>query len=545
MIQLEIWKFLAGLGFFLYGMGQLEVTLKNISGRSVKLFLKKNTDNILKSIAGGAIITGIVQSSSVVALIVLAFVESGIITFRNAMGVILGTNLGTTLDSWLVASVGFKVDILSYSLPVIAISSIGMFFSSKRKKLFSLFGVFFSLGILFLGLGFMKEGALVLVKNFDLKIFTNHGAFVFVLIGFILTTIIQSSSATIAITLTAIHTGVLPFSSATAIVIGAEVGTTIKIVLWGITGSADKKRVAWGNFIYNITTATLSFIFLNQLIYFIVKIIQIKDPLIGLVFFQTSINLISILIFFPFINNLSNWLERKFKDDENNKESFISTELPVLPILATEAFKKEALMLFNKTNLFIKTILKFKKNKENGFIANIKSLTKIDKNNEEEYERIKRTEGDLLEYYYKIQEQNISKNDAVLLLQYLHVVRQTVFAAKAIKDVEHNLKEFGSDTNETLNQYLQIISDDWNEFEIKLNKFIETEDKSKLALQINNELIAIKNSEQSQKQEAMALLKKDKLSEIEASTLLNMNKEIYSSKKSLLSALLEMEVIPI
>jgi phosphate:Na+ symporter len=540
-MQLEIWRFFAGLGFFLYGMGQMEIILKNVSGRSVKLFLNRNTGNLFKSIAGGTIITGIVQSSSVVSLIVLVFVESGIITFKNAMGVILGTNLGTTLSSWLVATVGFNVDILSYSLPVIAVTSIGMFFSSKRKNLFSLFGVFFSLGILFLGLAFMKEGALVLVKNIDLQIFSKYGTIVFVLIGFVLTTIIQSSSATVAITLTALFAGVVTFPLATAVVIGSEVGTTIKIVLWGITGSADKKRVAWGNFIYNITTATLAYIFMNQLIYFIQKIIKIEDPIIGLVFFQSSINLIAILIFMPFLNKLTSWLEGKFIEDKNHPKSFISKELPFLPILVTEAFKKESLTLFNETKHFVKTILEHKKNEETGFLANIKSLTKIDKNNKIAYERIKNSEGDLLEYYYKIQGQNLSKNDTEILFHYVHVVRQTVFAAKAIKDIEHDLIEFEKSTNDALTDYLVSISKDWNEFELKLTDFQKNIEKSTFTNQIENELISIKNSEQNQKNQTMTLLRKDKLNEIEASTMLNVNKEIFSSKKSLLMALREME----
>ena len=130
----DIWQFLAGIGLFLYGMSQLERVLKNISGRSVKLFLQKSTKNLFTAILGGALVTGIVQSSSVVSLVVLAFVEAGVITFRNALGVVFGTNLGTTLGSWLVATLGFKVDILDYAFPIIAVSAIGVFFTTSRKR---------------------------------------------------------------------------------------------------------------------------------------------------------------------------------------------------------------------------------------------------------------------------------------------------------------------------------------------------------------------------------------------------------------------------
>ena len=164
-MMINTWVFLAGLGLFLYGMNLMEQVLKGISGRSFKLFLRKYTRSLPKSIIGGAVITGLVQSSSVVSLIVLAFVESGVISFRNALGVILGSNLGTTFDSWIVASVGFKLDIESYALPTVAITAIGMYFISNRSKVHRYFQLFFALGLLFFGLGLMKDGAEEMIKQ--------------------------------------------------------------------------------------------------------------------------------------------------------------------------------------------------------------------------------------------------------------------------------------------------------------------------------------------------------------------------------------------
>ncbi len=541
MQYLELWKFLAGLGLFLYGMGQLEHVMKNVTGRSFKLFLKKNTQNLFKAIVGGTVVTGIVQSSTVVSLIVLAFVESGIITFRNALGVILGTNLGTTLDSWIVATVGFKLDILSYSLPIIAITATGMFFFEKRQKLYNLLVVFFALGILFLGLGFMKEGALQLVKDFDLKSFTHYGTFVFVIVGFILTTVIQSSSATIAITLTAIYTGVLTFPSAAAIVIGSEVGTTITILLWGMKGSADKKRVAYGNFFYNIFTAGVAYLSLHWLIYFIENIVQVKDPLIGLVFFQTSINILSLLLFIPFLNVFAKWLERKFTTDSSNGRSYISKNLPMLPLLAPDALRNETLNLFKKTLLFNRSILCFEKSTEYGFIQNIKSFTQTATNVEEEYNRLKQTQGDILRYYAQIQENKLDNEEAIIILQYIHAARQSVFAAKAIKDIHHNLKEFESSANDSLYRQRAIISDEWNEFDTELIHLINLSDKKELTLEFDKRLNAALAQEEKHNGEVFTKLKKNYLNEVEGSTLMNVYRELLSCKKSLLAALNNLE----
>lgn len=539
MGNLEIWKFLAGLGFFLYGMSQLEAVLKNVSSRSFKLFLKRNTQSLFKAVFGGAVITGIVQSSSVVSLIVLAFVESGVITFRNALGVILGTNLGTTLDSWIVATIGFKLNILDYSLPVIAITAIGMFFFEKRKNLSNLLSIFFALGILFLGLGFMKEGALQLVKDFDIKSFTHYSTFVFVIIGFILTTIIQSSSATIAITLTAIYAGVLTFPSAAAIVIGAEVGTTIKILLWGMKGSADKKRVAWGNFIYNIFTASIAFIFLHWLIYFIENIFQIDDPLIGLVFFQTSINILSILLFIPFLNVFSKWLETKFVTESSNTNgnSYIGKNLPLLPVLATDTLRNETANLLKKTLLFNKNILCYENPSSKGLLGNIKSLTRAYTNMDEEYDRLKQTEGDILGYYASIRENNLGKENATLMLQYVNAVRQSVYAAKAIKDIAHNFKDFDASANDILHQQCAIILNEWSAFDDTLNELLNLSYKSDVSLEIEKLTTNALAQEEMRKSEVISQLKSNQLTEVEASTLMNVHRELLSCKKSLLSAL--------
>lgn len=537
MFNTEIWKFLAGLGFFIYGMSQLETVLKNSSGRSFKLFLKRNTQNLFKSILGAAFITGIVQSSSVVSLVVLAFVESGIITFRNALGVILGTNLGTTLDSWIVATLGFKFNVLSYSMPVIAITTIGMFFFEKRRNLRNLLAVFFALGILFLGLGLMKEGALALVKDFDIKTFAHYNTFIFVIIGFILTTIIQSSSATIAITLTAIYAGIITFPLAAAIVIGSEIGTTIKILLWGMKGSSEKKRVALGNFMYNIFTASLAFIFLKVIIYFIEEIISIDDPLIGLVFFQTLINIISIILFIPFLNSFAKWLENKFLSERYNDNSYISKDLPELPVIAADIIKNETLNLLNKTRLFIKSILLFDKETSDGLLGNLKTLTRTYKNTGEEYNKLKQTEGDILAYHASIQQNNLSKNDAALMLQYVNAVRQTIYAAKAIKDIEHNINDFEASANDNLHLQSSLIGTEWVEFDLKLAKIIDSPKNKDNHLDIEELLSDAITHEETRKTKVMLHLKNDELTEVEASTLMNVHHELLSCKKSLLVSL--------
>ena len=532
MNSIEIWKFIAGLGFFLYGMGLLELVLKNNSSRSVKLFLKRNTQSLFKSITGGALITGLVQSSSVVSLIVLAFVESGIITFKNALGVILGTNLGTTLDSWIVASIGFKFDMLNFSFPIIGISSLGLFIFEKKKSLKAIFSILLALGILFLGLSYMKESALVLVKAFDIASYTNYGILVFVLIGFVITTIIQSSSATIAITLTALYSGALGFSDAAAVVIGSEVGTSIKILLWGMKGGADKKRVAWSNFYYNIFTTLIALLLLKWLVYFIENIMHINNNLIGLVFFQTSINIISIILFIPFIRVFTKWMEKKFLENDRSNLTYFSLKPPLVSVMVADSIKGEAETLFKKTLEFIQSILVHHQNKD------LSLLEKINENSTEkietEYIKLKQTEGDILDYFTNLDKDDLVEVDLNQIHNAIHAIRSMIYAAKSVHDIFHNLIEFNSSAHDLLHSQINEIQTSWLSFQKEINiiwaeSLIPTDTIDKLVEQIN----------QHEKEDNLLIMKElrnDQLSEFDSSTLLNVHREIISSKKALLTA---------
>lgn len=537
MHTIGLWGFFAGLGLFIFGMSNLEKVLKNYSGRSLKLFLRRNTKNVFKAIAGGAIVTGLVQSSSVISLLVLAFVEAGIFSFSNAMGIILGTNIGTTLDSWVIATLGFKYNIQNYVLPLIAISTISMFVLRNRKKIYNIFSLIFSISIIFLGLSMMKENAMQIVLNIDLKQYLNLGIYIFILIGFVITTIIQSSSATIALALTSIYAGVLNFNHAAAIVIGSEVGTTIKILLWGTTGTIEKRRVAIGNFIFNIFTSIIAIFLLNNLIYIIFDIIKIKDPLIGLVFFQTFINFISVIIFIPFLKIFTQFLLKNIKEEDLNNYSFISTKLPVEPMLAEFYFRIETQKLFDKTLNFISKVMKNSET-EGGFIENIKSFARSDQKIEEEYKKLKHSEGDLLNYFSKINNVSLTADESSAFFQYIRAVRKLIYAAKSIKDINHDLVEFSASANDYMHNQCKTIEKEWIDFEEIIKNLFKSENKNNYnneAEKLENEAEILQNL---QKTEVLNLIKNNLIGEVEASTLLNVQREILSCKKSLLNAAL-------
>ena len=242
-----------------------EESLKNLSGRSFKLFLKRITKNKIGAVAGGVIITGILQSSSMVTLMLLAFVGAGVFSMRNAMAIILGANLGTTVNSWLIVSLGFKVNIEVIAYPAICLGGIFLILFGNRKSMKYLAYFLFGFGLLFIGLSFMKTAMESQVQDFDFSKYVEMPKVIFILISFLITLIVQSSSVTMALTLSALHAGAISFPIAAIIALGSETGTIIKIVLGAIGGNASKKRIVLGNLFFNIFITALVFLFLNPI----------------------------------------------------------------------------------------------------------------------------------------------------------------------------------------------------------------------------------------------------------------------------------------
>jgi phosphate:Na+ symporter len=173
--SLDIWKLLAGLGIFLFGMFLMEESIKNLAGRSFKGFIRNSTKGILRSVASGTLVTGILQSSSAVSLMVLAFVGAGIMAMENAIGVILGSNLGTTVTAWIVAFFGFKVNIEDYSLPLIGLGGLGLIFLGKSVRYSNISKLLVGFGFLFMGLDYMKTSVEAMTQSFDVSSLPDYG----------------------------------------------------------------------------------------------------------------------------------------------------------------------------------------------------------------------------------------------------------------------------------------------------------------------------------------------------------------------------------
>jgi len=272
----DIWKLIAGLGIFIIGMYMLEDAIKILSGKAFRRIIRLYTNGRFRSIGSGTLVTAILQSSSAASLMVLAFVGAGVMSMENAIGVIMGSNIGTTLTVWIVAIVGFKMKIESFALPFIGLGGIGLIFCDQAEKPFQFCRLLIGFGFLFLGLDYMKGSVESIGQSFDLSMVPDYGLWFYLVIGTLLTAVMQASAASIAVVLTALHSGLITFDIGVAMVIGANVGTTITVILGSLGGIPAKKRVAFSHLAFNVMTAIVAFIGIRGLVWFISYFIDIR-----------------------------------------------------------------------------------------------------------------------------------------------------------------------------------------------------------------------------------------------------------------------------
>ena len=254
---LQIFTLLGALGMFLYGMNLMSSGLQKSAGDRLRTLLSAMTSNPFKGVLTGLSITSIIQSSSATTVMVVSFVNAGLLTLAQAIGVIMGANIGTTVTAWLVSWLGFKSDISILAVPLMLFGF--LFSNSKKNQRKNIGELIVGFSLLFLGLSFMKESVPDLGQTPEVlefvKAWSGHGfgsVLIFFALGTILTLVLQSSSATMAITLIMLSMGWIPFDMACAMVLGENIGTTITANIAAAVGNTQAKRAAMSHTIFNV-----------------------------------------------------------------------------------------------------------------------------------------------------------------------------------------------------------------------------------------------------------------------------------------------------
>jgi phosphate:Na+ symporter len=534
---ISILKLAAGIGLFLFAMYLIEQSLKNLSGRNFKLFLQRVTKNRIGAVLGGAVVTGILQSSSMVSIMVLAFVGAGIFSMKNAMAIILGANLGTTLASWIVATLGFKTNIEVLAYPAITIGGFLLAFFSNKKNLKYLSYFLLGFGLLFIALSFMKTSMEAQVMLFDLSTFSDMSVLTFVLIGFIVTLLVQSSSVTMALSLSALHAGAIGFAPAAAIVLGSETGTTIKILLGSIGGTATKKRVALGNFLFNISLTSLVFIFFNPVLHLISDIFNIKDPIIGLVTFSTLINLMAVLLFLPFLNPYIVFLENFFRDTDKMTSAFIGNANINEPETALDLFSRETKYFIHNCMILNMELFEIdtRKTEDHSGYKDINEKRKyISMTPEEKYDFIKHQQGEIQAFYLMLRTK-LHDEQYSMINQHISAARSAMYSVKGMKDISTNISNLSRSSKNIKFTFFTHIKNELEDFYTVLISFINKEKITNFEI-LQNLYNKIDVNYTSALNTFYKEAQLEDIEDIDITIIINFNREVFTSNKAMLMA---------
>ena len=350
----------AGVSIFLFGMLSLEDGFKAFTGGILEKILKKSTNKLWKSLSFGVVSTSLMQSSSLVSVITISFLSAGLLGLYEGVGIIFGANIGTTTGAWLVAGFGLKVKISAYAMPMLVFGVLLVFQKSNTLK--GMGYILTGLGFLFLGIHYMKEGFEAFKDTFDLAQFAvagYPGLFLFCAIGIAATVVMQSSHATLVLTITALAAGQITYENALALAIGANVGTTITAIIGAMSANEQGKRLAGAHLIFNMVTGLIAIVFIYQMMSAVEWIsaevgIAEDDYTLKLAVFHTLFNLLGVLVMLPFIKKLVHFLEGLFvsKKAQRSQPQFLTDSVIHYPDTATQAVRNETLRVWdNAINL--------------------------------------------------------------------------------------------------------------------------------------------------------------------------------------------------
>lgn len=347
---------LGSLGVFIFGMKLMSEALQKVAGERLKSLLGRITGNRFKGVVTGFTVTTLIQSSSATTVMVVGFVSAGLLTLTQSIGVVMGANIGTTVTGWLVALLGFKVKITAFALPAIGIGFGMTFLRGAKPKQWG--EVLLGFGLLFLGLALLKDCVpdVSAASLAGIEAMAGRGVLstlIFVAIGTVLTVVLQSSSATMALTLTLTAMGQIPYTVAAAMILGENIGTTATANIAAVGTSAAARRTARAHFVFNIFGVVWAIALMNWVMLPVIDAIVPGDPsgldptvvTSHLAAFHTLFNITNTALLLPFVPKLAALVTRWVPDDKPKNTPvvtrFISTALVQTPELQMAQARQE------------------------------------------------------------------------------------------------------------------------------------------------------------------------------------------------------------
>ncbi len=535
---------LSGIAIFIIGMFFMQDGFKQLSGGLLEKLLQKFTHNSFYAIATGFVATSVVQSSTITTLLTISFVGAELITLVQGIGVIFGSNLGSTTTAWIVSSLGIDVKISTYAFPMLVFGVILRFFKTNTMK--GSGNVLLGLGFIFLGIAYMKDGFDVIKDQIDLASYAMDGyagILLYILIGLIITIVIQSSAATLAIIITALNVESITYINALALAIGANVGTVLTAVLASLTSTQDAKRVAGSHVVFNVISATLITIFIYQfkdLVDFLAPYLGISETNNGmkLALFHTLFSLLGILVLFPFISMIARFLEKIIpqKISSASKPKYLSNVVLSNPDAALVAIRKEIINLYENCQKAILHALNLHTTgltKENLKVQLSKEVAIIDTNIDEIYQKnLKSLYSDIIKFSSFAQENMFDfqhkeagelKRAAALIVEVL----------KDTRDIQKNLNYYLKSRNEFIKDEYNILRKELAEILIDINTLSTLQSDAEQLTQLEVIKTELAQNDMASSEDIDALIREDKIKATMATSFINDSATGYSIQKKL------------
>ena len=503
-------RLIGSLALFLYGMKIMSEGLQKFAGDSLRRILTAMTTNRVTGVLTGVLITALIQSSSATTVMVVSFVNAGLLTLTQSIGVIMGANIGTTVTAWLISALGFKVDIAAFALPLLAFA-LPLFFSGKSSRK-SIGEFVFGFAFLFMGLQSLKANAPDLGANPEMLAFvqnyTDMGFFsiiLFLFIGAILTMIVQASAATMAITLIMCANGWIDYHLGVALVLGENIGTTITANLAALTGNTQARRAALAHLVFNVFgvmwVLVLFYPFTNAVSWFVTHVMKVSDPAVAVSFklaaFHTAFNISNTFIMIWFVSliekTVCTLIKPKVEDEEYRLRYITGGMLSTAELSILQAHKEISLFAERTARMFNMVKELFYEKNEETFL---KTYSRIEK-----YENISdRMEIEIANYLTEVLEGRLSSESKEEIRIMLRAVSEIESIADSCNNLARSIKrrnefksEFTEEQNKHLDHMFELVSGALNRMNLILHKPELVHDDINPSYNIENEINNYRN----------------------------------------------------
>ena len=503
-------RLIGSLALFLYGMKIMSEGLQKFAGDSLRRILTAMTTNRVTGVLTGVLITALIQSSSATTVMVVSFVNAGLLTLTQSIGVIMGANIGTTVTAWLISALGFKVDIAAFALPLLAFA-LPLFFSGKSSRK-SIGEFVFGFAFLFMGLQSLKSNAPDLGANPEMLAFvqnyTDMGFFsiiLFLFIGAILTMIVQASAATMAITLIMCANGWIDYHLGVALVLGENIGTTITANLAALTGNTQARRAALAHLVFNVFgvmwVLVLFYPFTNAVSWFVTHVMKVSDPAVAVSFklaaFHTAFNISNTFIMIWFVSliekTVCTLIKPKVEDEEYRLRYITGGMLSTAELSILQAHKEISLFAERTARMFNMVKELFYEKNEETFL---KTYSRVEK-----YENISdRMEIEIANYLTEVSEGRLSSESKEEIRIMLRAVSEIESIADSCNNLARSIKrrnefksEFTEEQNKHLDHMFELVSGALNRMNLILHKPELVHDDINPSYNIENEINNYRN----------------------------------------------------